>query len=157
MFGSKMMSVGSKPTCLDQQLVGALADLHLALDRVGLADLVERHHDDAGAEALDVSGLGEEVRLPFLQADRIDDALALDAFQSGLEHRPLRAVDHHRHARDLGLGRDVVEERGHRLLGVEHALVHVHVDHVGAAADLVHCDADGLGVVVGLDQTGELR
>ena len=152
-----MMSVGSKPTCLDEQLVGALADLHLALDGVGLAGLVERHHDDAGAVALDVAGLGEEVRLPFLQADGIDDALALDALQASLEDRPLRAIDEHRHARDLGLGGDVVEERGHRLLGVEHALVHVHVDHVGAASDLVHRDAHGLGVVLGLDQTGELR
>ena len=84
--------------------------------------------------------LVQEVGLAFLEADRVDDALALDALQPGLEHRPLRAVDHHRHARDLGLGRDVVEERGHRLLGVEHALVHVDVDDVGAAADLLDRD-----------------
>ena len=38
---------------LGEQLVGALADLDLALDRVGLAGLVERHDDDAGAVALD--------------------------------------------------------------------------------------------------------
>ena len=36
MFGSKMMSCGSKPDLLGEQLVGALADLDLALDRVGL-------------------------------------------------------------------------------------------------------------------------
>ena len=38
---------------LGQQRVRALADRHLALDRVGLALLVERHHDDAGAVAPD--------------------------------------------------------------------------------------------------------
>ena len=62
-------------------------------------------------------------------------------------HRPLRAVDHDRDARDLRLGRDVVEERRHRLLGVEHALVHVDVDDVGAAAHLLERDVDRLGVV----------
>ena len=66
MFGSKMMSVGSKPACLGQQLVGALADRDLALDRVGLAGLVERHDDDAGAVALDEPRLvrGSPPRLP---------------------------------------------------------------------------------------------
>ena len=142
---------------LDEQLVGALADLDLALDRVGLSRLVERHDDDAGAVAADVRALCEEVRLPFLQADRVDDALALDALQAGLEDRPARAVDHHRHARDLRLGRDVVQERRHGLLGVEHAFVHVDVDHVGAAADLLDRDADGLGVVAALDEPRELR
>ena len=45
-------------------------------------------------------------------------------------------------ARDLGLGRDQVEERRHRLLGVEQALVHVHVEDVGAAAHLLERDLD---------------
>ena len=94
MLGSKMMSVGSKPACSIEELVRALADLHLALDRVRLAGLVERHHHDAGAVAADRARLLEEVVLPFLQADRVDDALALHALQPGLEHRPLRAVDH---------------------------------------------------------------
>ena len=58
-------------------------------------------------------------------------------------HRPLRAVDHDRQARDLGLGRDVVQELGHRALGVEHALVHVDVEDVGAAAHLIERDLGG--------------
>ena len=33
-------------------------------------------------------------------------------------------------------------KRGHRLLGVEHALVHVDVEDVGAAAHLVERDLD---------------
>ena len=157
MLGSKMMSSGSKPACSGQQPVGALADRDLALDRVGLPGLVERHDDDAGAVALDDLRLVQEILFAFLQADRVDDALALDALEAGLDDRPARAVDHHRHARDLRLGRDVVEERRHRLLGVEHALVHVHVDDVRAVADLLGRDLHRLRVVLALDQPGEPR
>ena len=45
--------------------------------------------------------------------------------------------DHHRHARDVRLGGDQVEEGGHRLFGIEQALVHVDVDHLGAVLDLL--------------------
>ena len=35
-----------------------------------------------------------------------------------------------------------VQERGHRRLAVEHALVHVDVEDVGAAAHLIERDLD---------------
>ena len=41
--------------------------------------LVERHDDDGGPVALDEPGLFEELLLALLEADRVDDALALDA------------------------------------------------------------------------------
>ena len=63
MFGSKMMSVGSKPTSSVRMLVGARADRDLALDRIGLALLVERHHDHGRAVAPDEPGLLAELRL----------------------------------------------------------------------------------------------
>ena len=62
-----------------QQVVGAAADRDLALDRVRLALLVERHHDDARAVAADRARLLEERLLALLQRDRVDDALALEA------------------------------------------------------------------------------
>ena len=61
MLGSKMMSDGSKPACSVSSAVGPLADRHLALERVGLSLLVERHHDDAGAVAPDQRRLLQEV------------------------------------------------------------------------------------------------
>ena len=122
---------------LGEQLVSTLADLHLARDSVGLPDLVEGHDDDAGAIALDGLGLLEEVLFPFLEADGVDDALALDALEPGFENGPLGAVDHHRHARDLGLGGDVVEEGRHGLLGIEHAFIHVHIDQICSTAHLI--------------------
>ena len=142
---------------LDQQPVGPLADLHFALDRVGLAGLVERHHDNRRAVSMDEPRPLEELRLPFLQADRVDDALTLHALEPGLEDRPLRAVDHHRHPGDLRLRRDVVEEGRHRLLGIEHAFVHVDVDDIGAAADLIERDVRRIRILAGFDEPGEAR
>ena len=141
---------------LGEQPVGAVADRHLARAAVGLALLVEGHHHHAGAVALDGRRLRQEVGLPFLEADRVDDALALQALQAGLDDRPLRAVDHHRDPRHFRLGRDQVEERGHGVLGVEHAFVHVDVEDVGAAAHLFEGDVDGPAVVAAGDQAGEL-
>ena len=56
---------------------------------VGLALLVERHHDDGGAVAPDEPGVLAEDLLAFLEADRVDDALALQALQPGLDHLPV--------------------------------------------------------------------
>ena len=49
-----------------QQLIGALADRNLALDRVGLALLVEGHDDDGGAVAQNLARMLEERPLAFL-------------------------------------------------------------------------------------------
>ena len=56
---------GREADLLRQQLVGALADRDLALDRVGLALLVERHDDDGGAVRAHLARVLEE-RLPRL-------------------------------------------------------------------------------------------
>ena len=147
--------LGHEAGPVDQQADRALEDLELALDGVGLSLLVERHHDDRRPVPLDATRLLEEVLLALLQADRVDDALALQALQPGLEHVPLGRVDHHRDARDLGLGGDQVQERRHGLHAVEQVGVHVDVEHVRAAADLVGRDLDGGLVVAGLDQPAE--
>ena len=68
--------------------------------------LVEGHHDDGGAVAADEPRLPPELLFAFLEADRVDDALALQALQAGLDHAPLGAVDHDRDPGDVGLGRD---------------------------------------------------
>jgi len=145
------------PPVRDEQVVCAAGDRDLALDRVGLALLVERHHDDAGAVAADPPRLLEELRLALLEADRVDDPFALDALEAGLEHGPARAVDHHRDPGDLGLRCDQVEERRHGPLAVEQVGVHVHVEEVRAAAHLLERDVGRAGPVVGLDHPPEAR
>jgi hypothetical protein len=62
----------------------------------------------------------------------------------GLDHVPLGAVDHDRHARDVGLAGNQVQEADHGDLAVEHGLVHVDVDHLGAVLDLLARDGQGL-------------
>src|SRR5690606_7540856 len=62
---------------LDQQFVGALADLELALARVSLALFIEGHDHGRRAVLLTQSSLGEEVLLSFFEADRVDDGLTL--------------------------------------------------------------------------------
>ena len=69
--------------------------------------------------------------------------------------RELRRVDHHRDARDVGLGGDQVQEPPHRGDAVEHALVHADVEDVGAALDLLARDRDRLVVLVVLDEATE--
>ena len=118
--------------------------------------LVECHDDDRGAIALAKAGLAEERLLALLERDRIDHALALELLQAGLEHRPFRAVDHYRHGRDVGLGRDPPQEAGHRGNAVEHRLVHVHVDELGAIGDLLAGDVDRLVLLALRDEPGEL-
>ena len=130
-----MMSSGGKPTLLGQQLVGALADRDLALDGVGLALLVEGHDDDGGAVAQHLLGVLEE-RAPRLPSCEIELTIALPC----THFRPASMTLHFELSiitgtREMsGSDGDEVEERRHRLLGVEQALVHVDVDDLRAGS-----------------------
>ena len=150
-----MMSSGGKSILLRQQVVAALADPDLALVGVGLALLVEGHHDHRGAVTAHELRLAQEFGFAFLERDRVHHRLALHAFQAGLDHLPFRRIDHHRHARDVGFGGDEVEEPHHRRLRVEHRLVHVDVDDLRAVLHLLPRDVDRARVVAGEDQLGE--
>ena len=148
--------LGRETDLLRQHGVGALANGRLALDGIGLALLIERHHHHGGAVGAHLPGLFDECRLPFLEADRVDDPLALHAFETGLDHRPLGRVDHHRHAGDIGLCRNEIEEAHHGRFRIEHTLVHVDVDHLRAGHHLLASDVDGGGVIARLDELAEL-
>ena len=125
----------SGPLC--QKFVSARADLDLALQIVGLTPLIERHHDDGRSVAPDQLCLAQKFFFAVFQADRIHDRFSLHAFESGLDHAPLRAVDHDRNPCDLWLACDQVQEARHRRFGIDHSLVHIDVEHVGAALDLL--------------------
>ena len=73
---------------IDKHAVGALADLNFALETISLSLFVEGHDDRRGAISADEAGLFLEFFRTFLEADRVDDALALDAAQTGLEDFP---------------------------------------------------------------------
>src|SRR5690606_31624712 len=69
----------------------------------------------------------------------------------------LGGVHHDGDAGDIRLRGDQLEERGHRLHGVEHALVHVDVDDLGAVFHLLLGDVEGGGVVAFHHQALEAR
>ena len=154
-LGSKMMSLGREADLVGQDPVGPLADRLAALEVVGLAVLVEGHHDHGRAVLAAQPGLLDELLLALLHRDRVDDRLALEALQAGLDDLPLGGVDHHRHPADVGLARDQLEEPVHRGDAVDHALVHVDVDDLRAVVDLLGGHRQRGVVVAVLDQLAE--
>ncbi len=72
-----------EPDRVHQQVVAAFHDGLLAFERIRLAGFIERHDHHCGAVAPTQLGLLNEGRLAFLEADRVDDAFALNALQSG--------------------------------------------------------------------------
>ena len=142
---------------VNQNLVRALADSHFALDRVRLPVLIECHDDDGGAVGAHELCLLDKCLFAFFEADRINNRLALDALQPGFDDRPFRGIDHEGQARDVGLSRDQVEESHHRLLGVEHPLIHIHIDDLRAVVDLVASNLNCGSVVVCFDQASKYR
>ena len=146
---------GEKPGLFGEQVVGPLADRHATFDVGGLPLFIEGHDDHGGAVAADRPRVPQECLLPFLEADRVDDALALDALEPRLEYLESGAVNHHGHAGDVGLAGEEREELRHHGGAVEHPLIDVDVDDVGAVLHLLPGNADGLLVAFLLDQAGE--
>ncbi|KAG1077915.1 hypothetical protein G6F40_016924 [Rhizopus arrhizus] len=74
---------------------------------------------------------------PVLHRNGVHHRLALHALQAGLDDLPLRTVDHDRHAGDVGLGGDQVQEAVHAGHRIQHGLVHVDVDDLRTVIDVV--------------------
>ena len=140
-----------------EEVIGAFADFGLARKRIGLPHFVERHHDDSSAMTPRDGCLVEKLFLTFLHRNRIDDGLALNAFEAGLNHVEFRGIDHDRHAGDVRLGCDKVKKLDHRLFGIEQALIHVYVNDLRAVLDLIACNLEGGREVTVLDQLSESR
>jgi hypothetical protein len=140
-----------------EQLVGARADFHLAFAGIGLALFVEGHHHHGGAVLLHLAGVFQEHVLAFLHGDGVDDALALQAAQAGFDHAPFGGVDHHRYAGDVRLGGDQIQIARHRCLRIDQALVHVDVDDLCTAGNLLACHIHRFLVAFFLDELAELR
>ena len=149
--------VRGKPGVLGQQFVSARADLSLALNVVRLAALVERHHDHRRAVAPNHSRLPEKFLLAVFQADGIDDRFTLHAFEARFDHAPLRAVDHHRDARDFRFAADQVQKACHGRFRIDHSLVHVYVEEVRPALHLLTRHRQRAFEIVGQDQFREFR
>ena len=149
--------LGREADPLREEPVGAGADLHLPLLGIGLPLLIESHHDHGRPVPLEQPRLPDELFLALLHADGVDDGLALHPLQSRLDDRPLGGVDHDGHPRDVRLCGDEVQELDHRLLSVEHPLVHVHVYDLRPVLDLAARHVERRLVVAVQDQVLEPR
>ena len=148
--------VCGKPRLLRQQIVGARADFDFALEGVGLAFLIERHHDGGCAVSPDQLCMAQKFFFAVFQADRVHDGFALDAFESGFDDAPLRAVDHDGDARDFRFAADQIQEANHRRFRIDHPFVHVHVEQVRAALHLLTRDSQRAFEIAGQDQLRKL-
>ncbi|CNV29971.1 Uncharacterised protein [Salmonella enterica subsp. enterica serovar Bovismorbificans] len=89
--------------------------------------------------------------------NRVDDAFTLNALQPFFDNFPFRGVDHNRHAGDIRLAGNQVEEAHHRRFSVEHPLIHVDIDNLRAAFDLLTGDIQRFAVFFFFDQALKLR
>ncbi len=103
-----------------------------------------------------VAALLAELVFAFLERDRVDDALALQALEAGLDDLPFGGVHHEGHLGDFGLAGQQLQVARHGRDAVDHALVHADVDDVGAVLHLLPGDADRFFEFAFLDQLGEL-
>mmetsp|Transcript_656 Transcript_656/g.1781 ORF Transcript_656/g.1781 Transcript_656/m.1781 type:complete len:563 (+) Transcript_656:3249-4937(+) len=116
---------------LHQDAVGALAHANLVLAAGSLARLIKCHHHNSSTVLLHDAGVGAECILALLEADAVDDALALRALQPGLHNLKLAAVNHERHTADLRVCNQQIDKPGHGVHAVDQAVVHVDVQNVG--------------------------
>ena len=149
--------LGREPDLVHQNPIGALADADLLVKRSRLPVFVERHHYHRRAVFQHFGGVLAELLLAFLERNRVDDSLPLQALQSRLDHFPLRRVHHEGHLGDFRLTAQQLQEPRHRGDAVNHPLVHADVDHVRAVFHLLPRDADRFLVVAFLDELCELR
>ena len=133
--GIEEQVLGRQPVAVDGQVVDGPGRPQLPLGRAGLALGVDAGADHRGAV---LAGQRQEAvqagarRVAVLEVDRVEDGLAGDQLQAGLDHGRLGRVEHDRQG---GLGG---EAAGH-FLHVGHAVlagvVDAHVEDVGAALD----------------------
>jgi len=127
-----------------QDLVGAGADPGPAFESVSLPLIIESHHDCGSPVPADRTCAARELVFPFLQADRVDDSLTLEALQPRFDPLPVRRVDHDGNAGDVGFCGNEVQESNHRFFAVKHGFIHVDVDHLSSACDLIARDLERL-------------
>src|SRR5581483_1799067 len=92
---------GREPDFIYQDFVSAFANADLVFVICGLALFVEGHYDGSGAVFQDGSGMLAKYLFAFFQRNRIDNALALQAFQACLDDLPLGGIDYDRNLRHL--------------------------------------------------------
>jgi len=152
MLGSKMMSLGAKTAPVLRELVSSA---QISVFRFKLSAWPRSSNAmTMTAAPYRRTFLADEGTLPrpFFRADRVDNGFPLNRISAGFDHAPLRAVDHKRHARDFRLAANQIQKSRHGTFGVNHALIHIHVEDVGSAADLLPRDSERAVKILAQDQ-----
>ena len=144
---------GRKADFLRQQFVRALTDPHFLFAGGRLPGFVERHHDHGGSVATDKFRAAQKLGLAFLQADTVDDAFTVNALQTCFKDFPIRAVDHDRHTNVIIVQQP--QEFLHAARPVQQPFVHIDVNDLRAAFDLIARNADGFVKLVFANQPQE--
>ena len=118
---------GREPDFLDEDFVRPLANPHFVVQGSGLALFVKGHDYDGGSVEKSQPRLLLEYFGAFLQADRVDDAFALDYLQARFYDRPLRTIDHNRDPGDVGFRNHEVQEAGHAGFAVQEGGIKIDV------------------------------
>ena len=80
--------LGGESYGFSEDFPGPFANINTLFQCIGLAPLIEGHHDDCRTVAHDGAGLLNEWLLALFHADGIDHAFTLQAGEAGFEHIP---------------------------------------------------------------------
>ena len=93
-----------------QYFISTGTDFNLTFKSICLSFFIESHHYNGSSQFFYQTGMFYKYLLPFLQRNRIDNGLSLQAFQSGLNDFPLGRVNHNRYTGYVGFGHDQIQE-----------------------------------------------
>ena len=139
-----------------QQPVGTLGNGRLTLVVGGLALLVEGHHHHSSPQPAQFACFLNEGLFAVLQADGVDDTLALCVLQTRQDGVPVRRVNHQHRTADGRVVGDVAGEGLHLLTTVQHGVVHIDVDDRCATFYLLAGHGHGFFIFLFGYQTGKL-
>ena len=139
-----------------EQIVGTLGDGYLAFVGRCLTFLVEGHHHDGGTQTMQFTCLCHKVLLSVLEADGINDALALRILQTRDQCVPVARVNHQGTTSDGGVVGNVAQEGLHLRTAIKHGIVHVDVDNLCPTLYLLTSHTKRLVVFLFGNQSGKL-
>ena len=139
-----------------QQPVGTLGNGRLALIGGSLSFFVEGHHHHGCSQSSQFACFLNEGLFAVLQADGVDDTLALCVLQTRQDGVPIRRVNHQHCTADGRVVGNIAGEGLHLLTTVQHGVVHIDVDDRCATFYLLAGHGHGFFIFLFGYQTGKL-
>ena len=122
---------------IDEEIIGALTNPEFIICCLGLALFVEGHDNCRRAEVADFPRMSEKFFFPLFHRDRINNGLALYAFQTCLKHFPFGAIDHDGNPGNVRLPCHELQETCHGRSAVNQPVIHININDLRAAFNLL--------------------